>query len=168
MDFLNIKNETEEEFIRIAQTLFDEFAIQTHETLYRLTEIEFYWNSETHIDKSTYKRNHVDPDLGEWFFHYSGVDIALRNRETGGHGGILIRGIYDVVNQKHVKGPMVCAMKLFSGANAFTSYIKTQIIRYEFNKSGIVKRTRFGLGENAKENGADKFNYAFFINPGIE
>lgn len=165
MDFLNIQYETVEEFEIIAQILFDKYVIQTHDTLYRLTEIEFYWNSKTHTDNSTYNRSYVDPDTGEWFFHFSGVDIALRNKDTGGHGGILIRKIYDIENNKPVNGPMVCAMKLFSGFNAFNSYIKTQIIPHEFCKSNIIKKARFGLGQNAKGNGADKLNYAFIIDP---
>lgn len=96
MDFLTIEKETEDEFQSIAQTLFDKYAIRTYEALYRLTEIEFYWNSPLQVDNSTYKRKHVDPKTGDWFFHYSGVDIAIRNEKTGGYGGILIRGIYDV------------------------------------------------------------------------
>ena len=165
MNFLTIEKETEEEFESIAQTLFDNYAIQTHSSLYRLTEIEFYWNSPNHIDNSTYKRKHVDPNAGDWFFHYSGVDIALKNEITGGYGGILIRGLYDTNNKKTIKGPMVCAMKLFSGTNAFTQSIKTQIIPFSFDKSNIIKRPRIGLGQNAKENDADKLNYAFLIDP---
>jgi hypothetical protein len=165
MEFLKIKKETESEFENIAQTLFDNFAISTPNALYRLTEIEFYWNSPTHIDNSTYKRAHVALEAGDWFFHYSGVDIALKNKETGGYGGILIRGLYDTKSNKPTKGPMVCAMKLFSGYYAFSQSIKTQIIEHSFPPSKIKKRIRKGLGKNAKENGADQLNYAFFINP---
>ena len=130
MEFLNVTNETQEGFKEIAQTLFDEYAIQTHTTLYRLVEIEFYWHSSSHPDKSTYDRRHADPKTGEWFFHYSGVDIALRNKETGGYGGILIRGIYDCNTKKITSGPMVCAMKLFSGYSAFSKSIETRLISY--------------------------------------
>jgi hypothetical protein len=165
MDFLTIEKETEDEFQSIAQTLFDKYAIRTYEALYRLTEIEFYWNSPLHVDNSTYKRKHVDPKTGDWFFHYSGVDIAIRNEKTGGYGGILIRGIYDVNRKIKIKGPMVCTMKLFSGTSAFTQSITTQIVPYTFSPSIITNRTRIGLGQNARENGADKFNYAFLINP---
>ncbi len=165
MDFLTILNETEGEFERIAQILFDKYAIQTHNNLYRLTGVEFYWNSSNHIDNSTYKRKHVNPKSGDWFFHYSGVDIALKNEETGGYGGILIRSIYDIKNETTVTGPMVCAMKLFSETNAFSESIKTKIIPYVFAKSNIIKKPRIGLGQNAKENEADKLNYAFLINP---
>ena len=164
MEFLKIINETEEEFEKIAQTLFDNYSIEAHNIIYRFVEIEFYWNSSTHVDKSTYQRKHVNPKTGEWFFHYSGVDIALEN-EKGGYGGILIRSIRDIKNNRLVKGPMVCAMTLFSGTNAFSKSISTYISPYEFEKSQIIKRERVGLGQNAKENGADKLNYAFFIEP---
>lgn len=165
MEFLKIQNETEEEFEKIAQTLFDNYAIQTHNALYRLIEIEFYWNSQSHIDNSTYKRKHVNPKTGDWFFHYSGVDIALNDEKTGGYGGIIIRSIYDIDKEIIIKGPIICAMKLFSETNAFSQSIKTQIIPCSFVQSVIVKRPRIGLGQNAKENGADKLNYAFKINP---
>lgn len=165
MKFLTIEKESEDEFKEIAQTLFDNYAIQTPNALYRLTELEFYWNSPNHIDNSTYKRKHVDPKSGEWFFHYSGVDIALKNEKTGGYGGILIRSIYDITRETTIKGPMVCAMKLFSENNAFTQSIKTQIINHSFSESKIITRKRIGLGQNAKVNGADQLKYAFLINP---
>lgn len=167
MEFLKVEKETELEFKTIAEKLFDNYAIKTHNALYRLTEIEFYWNSPNHVDNSTYKRKHVDPKSGDWFFHYSGVDIALKNEETGGYGGILIRGLFDIESKKSIKGPMVCAMKLFSENNAFSQSIKTQIIKHEFPKSIIENKQRFGLGNNGKENGADKLNYAFHINPNL-
>ncbi len=165
MDFLKIVNETEEELEAIATKLFDSYALKTATSLFRLVEIEFYWNSPKHVDKSTYQRKHVDPKAGDWFFHYSGVDIALKNEQTGGYGGILIRSIYDIKLETITKGPMVCAMKLFSGTNAFKQTIKTRIIPYSHNKSKIAKGMRVGLGKNAKENGADKLNYRFFIDP---
>ena len=103
MDFLKINKETEDEFENIAQILFDNYAIRTDNDLYRLTEIEFYWHSPNHLDNSTYIRKHVDPKSGDWFFHYSGVDIALKNEKTGGYGGILIRSIYDINKKSHNK-----------------------------------------------------------------
>lgn len=165
MEFLTIEKASESEFERIAQILFDSYAIQTNNALYRMIEIEFYWNSPSHRDDSTYKRKYVDPKAGDWFFHYSGVDIALKNEKTGGYGGILIRSLYDIHRKTIIKGPMVCAMKLFSENNAFTQSIKTQIVGHQFPKSQIIKRPRIGLGKNAQKNGADQLNYAFLINP---
>jgi len=162
-DFLIIRQETEIEFEEIADRLFNDYAIQNHESIYRLIEIEFYWTSPRHIDFSTYQRKHVNPKQGEWFFHYSGVDIALRNDDIGGYGGILIRGIYDIKNKKLFSGPLVCAMKLFSGTNVFGESIKTRIIQHKFDKKEVKKGTRIGLGENAKMSGTDKLNYRFNI-----
>jgi hypothetical protein len=163
LDFLNITDESEKGFQFIAEKLFNEWAIQTHESVYRITEIEFYWNSKSHIDKSTYQRIHVNPKSGEWFFHYSGVDIALKNETNGGYGGILLRAVYDLKNKKPYKGPMVCAMRLFSGTNAFIETIKTKIIPYTFSESEIKNSERIGLGKNAIENDAQKFQYRFLI-----
>ena len=162
-DFLKIECETEAEFEKIAYNLLNNYAIQNHDTIFRLTEIEFYWSSPNHKDFSTYDRKHVDPAHGDWFFHYSGVDIALKNEKNGGYGGILIRGIYSLTENKPYKGPMVCAMRLFSGTSAFSESIKTRIIEYDFYKAEIHKSERIGLGGNAKQSGTDKLNYRFYI-----
>jgi len=165
IDFFKIERETETEFETIADNLLNNCAIQNHESIYRLTDIEFYWTSPKHKDDSTYQRNHVNPKNGHWFFHYSGVDIALKNEEIGGFGGILIRGILSLKENKIYKGPMVCAMKLFSGTSAFCDSIQTRIIEHSFDKQPISKSTRIGLGKNAVECGSDKLNYRFMINP---
>ena len=165
IDFLKIEKETENEFETIADRLLNECAIENHESKYRLTEIEFYWTSPKHKDNSTYHRNHIDPKHGEWFFHYSGVDIALKNEIIGGFGGILIRGIYSLKEKKSYKGPMVCAMKLFSGTSAFSDSIKVKIVEHRYDKQKVNKTARIGLGKNAVESGTDKLNYRFTIKP---
>lgn len=163
MDFLKITNEAQPDFKKMAEILFNEFVVETHDAKYRLSEIEFYWNSEQHKDKCTYERKHVNPNNGEWFFHYSGVDIALKN-DLGGYGGILIRGIYDITNGNVYNGPLVCCMKLFSGTNAFTDTIKTKIVKHDFTQAEVREGIRIGLGDNAVKGGTDKLNYRFFIN----
>jgi hypothetical protein len=163
MDFLSIKNETEHEFQAIANKLFHEYAIQTHNSIYRITELEFYWHSPTHEDKSVYERKHVDPELGSWYFHYSGVDIALKNKINGGIGGILLRSVYDINQQKSYKGPMVSAMRLFSGTNAFEKTIETKIIQHLFPQAEIICKPRVGLGKNAVESGTHERLYNFSI-----
>jgi hypothetical protein len=166
LDFLSIKNPSETAFKAIAGKLFHEYAIRTYDSIYRIVELEFYWNEVDHIDGSTYKRIHADPKTGELFFHYSGVDIALKNEETGGYGGILIRSVIDLKNDNHLyKGPMVCAMRLFSGTSAFESTIPTSIIQHTFPSEEIKLSTRIGIGQNGKVNGADKHLYRFFIAP---
>jgi hypothetical protein len=164
-EILRIEQETNSEFEKIAFELLNNYAIQNHESIYRITEIEFYWNSPTHNDQSTYPRNHVNPNNGDWFFHYSGVDIALKSEKLKGYGGILIRGIHCIKSNKPYKGPMVCAMKLFSGTNAFSESIKTRIIKYEFDKREYTKTPRVGLGKNAIESNSHLLEYRFTIKP---
>lgn len=164
LEFLQIEKECEAEFEAIAEKLFNNYAIENHDTIYRLTEIEFYWTSPNHPDSSTYQRSHVSPKNGDWFFHYSGVDIALENPKIDGYGGILIRGIYSLKEKKVYKGPLICVMKLFSGTSAFSSSIKTRIIEYRFDKLKPNKSARIGLGKNALVNGTDKLSYRFMIN----
>lgn len=56
IDFLTINNPSETEFKAIAYKLFHEYAIQTYDSIYRIVELEFYWNHVNHLDGSTYKR----------------------------------------------------------------------------------------------------------------
>lgn len=164
IDFLKVKNGSESEFEAIARELMNKYAIQNNDSIYRITEVEFYWNSPEHKDDSTYKRTYVEPKNGDWFFHYSGVDIALKDEENGGYGGILIREIYNLKEQKFYKGPLVCTMKLFSGTSVFSESIKTKIIEYnQFEEKEIKKRPRVGLGNNAKESDTDKLEYNFYV-----
>jgi hypothetical protein len=158
-------SEFEVEFKAIAEILFSEYAIQTQESTYRITDVEFYWKSKSHPDESVYKRTYVFPNAGEWFFHYTGVDIALKNDEES-YGGILIRGIYDIGGQKKYTGPMVCAMRLFSGTNAFENMIPTRIIKNitPFPAIEPLQSMRKNLGKNAITHDAHKRQYRFYIN----
>jgi hypothetical protein len=87
----------------------------------------------------------------------------LKNEVLGGYGGILIRGIFDLNSKKAYKGPMVCAMKLFSGTSAFQQSIQTKIIENKLDRRKVVEGPRKGLGKNAIESGTDKLNYSFEI-----
>ncbi|MCH8554567.1 MAG: hypothetical protein LAT76_05365 [Schleiferiaceae bacterium] len=148
-------------FETIAEMLFNKCVIKTENATYRFFEIEFYWNAEEHKDESTYKRKHVDPEAGQWFFHYSGVDIAMRNKH--GYGGILIRGLYNIATKERVNGPMVSAMKLFSGSNAFApGSIQTHVKFVEsLDKFDITKGLRKNLGKNAEVHDAHLYEYRF-------
>ena len=44
-----------------------------------------------------------------------------------------IRGIFNLTENKPYKGPMVSAMKLFSGTNAFNNSIQTRIVEHKFD-----------------------------------
>ncbi len=160
-EFLKVKNESEVEFQRIAEILFNNYVIENKYSSYRLTDIEFYWHSKTHEDKSVYERRHVKPKLGQWFFHYSGVDIALD--DENGYGGILIRGLREINGEKDFNGPMVCAMRLFTGMYAFGENNVPLLKYHVFEDEEIIKTERVNIGNNAKEGGFDKRKYRFKI-----
>jgi hypothetical protein len=158
MNFLYDFEPSENGFKSIAERLMKGYAFSAHRNIYRLMEIEFYWHGTNHKDESTYHRRHADPDSGQWFFHYSGVDIALKNEK--GYGGILIRAVEEQKDneRKLIKGPMVVAMKLFSGHDV-TQPIVTRLIEYSLNSENyhVTASVRKGLGKNASESGfADK------------
>lgn len=89
----------------------------------------------------------------------------MDNPELNGEGGILIRGIYDLAENKEIKGPMVCAMTLFSGFNSFNGLIQTKLVEKSFDSLPINAGPRKGLGKNAEVNDMHLKNYAFSISP---
>lgn len=163
MDFLSSFIPSEETFLKMAEKLMANYAIASHGKFYRLMEIEFYWHEDQHGDKSTYGRHHTDPQSGQWFFHYSGVDIALRNER--GYGGILIRSIArEDCMKKLIRGPMVVAMVLFSGYNVFDGLDTKLVERPLQSKNFSIKATpRVGLGKNARESGFEDKHYRFLL-----
>ncbi len=163
MDFLRVSTASQEQFQKMAECLMNDYVICKGNELYRMMEIEFYWHDENHQDKSVYKRNHIDPLHGAWFFHFSGVDIALKN-SSGGYGGVLIRSILNISDSelKVHKGPMVCAMILFSGIDAFNSTkLMPYITKHSMPAFTLKSTKRVGLGKNAEEGGFRHAEYRF-------
>lgn len=157
---------TEESFAIIADKLFNEYEIQAADgQRYQLVEIEFYWYAKDHKDGSVYKRNHAYPGIGEWFFHYSGVDISLGSGdgESQGYGGILIRKIRNTNETKVDDGPLICMMKIFSGVNVFKedAIFPRLIALEEHQKSAYLpqKSVRKGLGANAGDFKDKEYRY---------
>lgn len=105
------------DFNRIAKSLFREYRICTGENEYLFTEIEFYFQTEAEADDA-----HHDPfthgqDLqksnGQWYFHWSGIDITIGNGTDC--GGILIRGIKPVDKpEEYISGPLNVMRELMS------------------------------------------------------
>ena len=105
-----------EEFLKIAKKLFEEYQIAKGDARYDFEEVEFYLYTENHKDN-----NHVYPRIckaGEWFVHYSGVDLTFQTLKEYNKitqcGGILIRRIKKV-GKASIGGPLRCLMELFNG-----------------------------------------------------
>lgn len=149
---INFDHNTDLQFFQIAHELLNRSVLKINDKSFLFTDIEFYWYSDTHLDISTYKRNHTKDDLklGDIFFHYSGFDICLDNEF--GKGGILIRGVYSVEEEKNYNGPLVCTMKVFSAqmnVEGFLINFKVETLAMSLNKI-IHKTVRKNLGKNAK------------------
>ena len=107
------------EFERIADALFNRFAIRKGDRLYRFVEIEFYHNltDPAPIDSITYPRTSA---AGQFFFHQSGVDLTFLSHRSGSEprfGGILIRSIRH--DDRFILGPYKVMDELFDSFDAF-------------------------------------------------
>ncbi len=93
-------------FKDIAKNLLNNFVIRKGDKLYRMVEIEFYYNltDTAHI---TYERM---TEAGEWFNHDFGVDLTFKSNEKS-YGGILIRSIE--CDEKFCNGPLKTRALLF-------------------------------------------------------
>ena len=104
-----------EKFNVLADTLLNKIALNVNNELYRLIEIEFYLKTKEHPDPFI----HGDKDQtipSKWYFHrqnggsykggtYKGVDITFGYKDTKDvYGGILIRSILDIKNNKLIEG----------------------------------------------------------------
>ena len=93
-------------FELIAKNLLNNFVIRKGEKMYRLIEIEFYYNI-TDTANITYKR---ETKAGEWFNHDFGVDLTFKS-DKNAYGGILIRSIE--CNGTFTNGPINSRQLLF-------------------------------------------------------
>lgn len=118
--FENIKDgnikDFQKECKKIATKLLKDYCIQCGNKYYYFAEIEFYyydkekWNEEW--NEKTYPRN--NKNAGDFFFHYSGVDICFYSKfEEGKFGGILIRSLKDE-NGNFITGPSVCMLEILN------------------------------------------------------
>ena len=114
-------NSIQNRCFEIAKTLSEYYCVKCGDKIFRFAEIEFYYYKKDETgknifaetwNKETYPRN---KNAGEFFFHYSGVDICFqchyddieKDNEYGEFGGILIRSLRD--GNKILAGPLFCA-----------------------------------------------------------
>lgn len=169
LDFSSFKGDVEKQFDRLAIRLMNQCVIckeegrvvirnkreaESNPSYYRVVECEFYLYNNSHKDPFTYPR---DSDIGEWFFHYSGVDIAFETLVTDGHllqcGGILIRSVEKYSDGQWVElycGPLVVVGELFNPEKQY--FVNRPMEGKKEVSSQIIKTKRFGLScqENDK------------------
>lgn len=153
-------------FYNIARELFSNYYILkkydnakgSGEDIYYFQEIEFYLYTKEHKDdKNVYPRI---CKTGQWFVHYSGVDIAFETRLNGKEvnqcGGILIRALRKEGTNEIIAGPLRCLMELFNYCNTFPS-IEPKKKKIMFNDEGLKITSRIGISDDKE--------YRFYIEP---
>ena len=121
---INLKIESKninDDFARIADDLMNHWILQSEESLYRVAEIEFYFQSDSHNDKYAHAHK-LQKDTGRWYFHGSGVDLTFGSKDM--IGGILIRAICNLDKSKkeeYTYGPLNTITELFSNLQTIYS-----------------------------------------------
>jgi len=150
-NFSNEKIENQQNpFDSLANLLMNNHRIKSGDSVYSITEIEFYFHSKEHADPYT----HCDDEqftCCKWYFNGMGLDLTFGNKDKKIHGGILIRGIKKPEDKPvYIDGPSNVLKELFSCyEDAFTA--KSGICLIEFpnenntDKSKLYRAKRVGL-----------------------
>ena len=140
----------------IAKTLVENYCIKCGDKTFCFGEIEFYYykkekpggnNYDKDWNRETYPRN---KNAGEFFFHYSGVDICFqchfeeeaKDNDFGEFGGILIRSLRDGNNI--LAGPLFCTNAMLNACKGSLPVLeKTDCQRCDFSLT-----TRCGISSD--------------------
>ena len=153
-------------FKRIAFDLMNRWILDVESKSYRIAEIEFYYKSETHNDP--YAHAHaLQKTKGRWYFHGSGFDITCGQK--GYYGGILIRAICDIEDDKnYIYGPLSCITEIFSNVKgvyeAKISFGLKPVKEGELIIEKPIAAPRIGLNPT-KDTGKYEAFYRYLIMP---
>ncbi len=122
-------------FVNVAKLLLLENKLMAGEVSYQLVEVEFYFHSnDLHPDPYSHFSQYPNSVklkqsvIGSWYFHrftgiknYThtrrGVDLTFGNGEQNRYGGILIRTIKRMDDNRIISGPSRVVAELISAAN---------------------------------------------------
>lgn len=163
----SIESSIEDQFDQTAMELFNKYVLRTPKADYRLLEIEFYFNSEPLNHKDEYTHKH-DFEAGYWRSHNGGLDITLTG-ENGGHGGILVRSIKRLSDNKFINGPRrvltTILQDLGSVFNPATSFsLQKHSFDLEYDASTWLKTYRQGLSDRYIEYKEKHYRYIIELN----
>jgi hypothetical protein len=135
-------------FTKVADYLFNHVAIQAGETKFTFAEIEFYYYKkdvfEGPMHNCTYPRT---KDVGQFFWHYSGMDICFESSEKDMFfGGILIRSIKK--GNEIIAGPMRCSDEIMNSCKDEMP----RLIEYEAHLGKPEQTIRYGIEADKKDN----------------
>jgi hypothetical protein len=135
---LEIKNKENpfNDFKRIALHLMNNNVLIVGHGRYRFTELEFYYFNENGKHADVYSHRHrYQKTNGQWYFHGSGLDITFGSENV--YGGILIRGIKNLQDNKFINGPILCVQELFENLGGVNNEEKVNFYIQELPWEGM-------------------------------
>ena len=165
IDFTITEGKIEADFKRIANDLLNNWVLKVEDALYRITEIEFYYKGKQHND--SYIHGHeLQKQKGKWYFHGSGIDLTFGNSEA--YGGILIRAIYRINDNKYCYGPLNCILEIFSNLSSIykpeMSFCLIPATEGLFENEKPIQALRVGLSPEKDPVMCNKY-YRFLVMP---
>ena len=159
---------------KIAEMLFNKHCIKCGNKTFRFAEIEFYYykNEESNKNnfnldwnKETYPRN---KDAGEFFFHYSGMDICFqchfeekeKNNEYGEFGGILIRSVLD--GDKIIAGPLFCVNTILNACKSEMPSLES-LRPTDYQQCEYKTDTRCGISSDKQQESGQELYLCYYV-----
>lgn len=101
----DINDDIERQFRSIAEKLLNHSVIIVDDNQFRIIELEFYlFHPEHHPDPFVHCHEKQKTTM-QWYFHESGLGLDLTFGTNEFYGGILIRGIQDILSKRSFSGP---------------------------------------------------------------
>ncbi len=163
------ENSNFEEIFKIhAQMLMSQYGLTNGTDTFLLKEIEYYFYDEVkHPDPYVHK-NEKQKVAGEYYYHYSGLDITFGKDEF--YGGILIRGVEKIIKTKEnpIFGPIKSISNLLALSSLYdkncyskitdcsTHLIRVYKLENNLSLNDIRISTRVGLSPSP-------YDFKFFI-----
>jgi hypothetical protein len=172
------------QFNEVADLLFNQYVLKIANQDYRLTEIEFYYYSSYHPDKSVHK-SEGQFNFGKWYFHkmknsnsfkggnYKGLDIAFGDKPQNIYFGILIRGLLKLSDNTVIYGSGTVANFIEAQTTQDQKYLDNQdvftcadlhLTKSELDKQVVYNCPRVRLGQDTQPDYRQAY-YRYFIFP---
>lgn len=167
----------------IAELLQNQLVLRSGDSLYRITELEFYYWSRAHLDMYTHK-GPEQRRMGRWYFNEADcLDLTFGSEELNYWGGILLRGLQRLpaefqgkfvapVETCYIHGPRNVLQELIANMGyAFSGTDKGLSIENApsgaLSPQQLLRVRRYGLRHKPEDINADFLNrgYRFLIDP---
>lgn len=141
------KQAIEDHFAWLAKQILLGYQLKLSESLWDITEIEFYLYSEIHPDPFAHK--HYNYKTGQFRLHGAGIDIAIGNGKE--HGGILLRSLRKAGEKDLVPSPLKVSDAIIANMGTIEKSSATIVPKQAKSSDAIYQTPRIGLQTKNKE-----------------